>query len=86
MLTIVQKTQVQGMHHTFFCLKTQTSEAYQKVLQISSYRKYKDIARHEKITKLSLVLEQGGKLLIGTCLKGEELEKCDHSGKRKFIL
>ena len=36
--------------------ETQMSETYQKVRQNSSHRKEKDIARHELIKKLSLVL------------------------------
>ena len=44
--------------------KTQMSEAYHEALQNSSHRKEKDIARHEMIKKLSLVLEQGDRVLI----------------------
>ena len=60
------------------------SEAYQKALQNSSHRKEKDIARHEMIKKLSPVLEKGIECLSEICRKGEELERCDHSG-RKFM-
>ena len=45
------------------------SEEYQKALQNSSHRKEKDIARHEMIKKLSPVLEQVDRVLIGNMSK-----------------
>ena len=66
------------------------SEPYQKAQQNSSHRKENDIGRHEMIKNLLPVLDQclnkGIECLSEICPKGEELERCDHSGGRKLML